>query len=108
MHNFGFSKLGLSELAQDLKKFDQDFHKRTGVDFNFLKTVVASRWSKSGLNDESKDAFRVFDKRERNAITISDMKAVFDEYLDISRQELEEIYNLLDPHGTGTIGFKEF
>ena len=100
--------MGLSELAADLKRFDPDFHKRTGVDFQFLKTVVAYKWSRTGPADECKDAFRVFDKRDRNAITIGDMKAVFDEYLDISKQELEEIYSLLDPQNNGSFGWKEF
>ena len=39
------------------------------------------------------EAFKVFDKKDRNQITIQDLKVVFDEYLDISKQELEEIYN---------------
>ena len=108
LHNFGFAKLTLTDLASDLKRFDPDFAKRTGVDFEFLKTAVTYRWSKTGAKDECRDAFKVFDKRDRNVITIGDLKAVFDEYLDISKAELEEINEHLDPHKTGTIGLSEF
>ena len=82
-----------------MKRFDPDFAKRTGVDFDFLKTVVSYRWNKTGSKEECKDAFRVFDKRDNSNIKIGDLKAVFDEYLDISKTELEEIWSTLDPHG---------
>ena len=101
LHNFGFAKLSLSDLASDLKRFDSEFGKRTGVDFDFLKTVVAYRWSRTGAKDECKDAFKVFDKRDRNVITKIEMGQVLNEYLDISKPELDEIYEYLDPHNQG-------
>jgi len=33
---------------------------------------------------------------------------VFDEYLDISKAELQEIMNECDKNGTGSVSFKEF
>jgi Ca2+-binding EF-hand superfamily protein len=36
------------------------------------------------------------------------LKAVFDEYLEISKAELEEIMAECDKNGTGSISFKEF
>lgn len=36
------------------------------------------------------------------------MKAVFDEYLDISKAELEEIYAECDKNNTGSISWNEF
>ena len=108
LHNFGFSKMSITELANDLKYFDPDFTKRTGVDFDFLKAVVSYRYMKTGLQEECKEAFRVFDKKDRQSITIQDMKAVFDEYLDISKAELEEIYAECDKNNTGSISWNEF
>ena len=78
------------------------------MDFEFLKSAVAYRWNKSGQNEEVKDAFKVFDKRERNFISIHDLKVVFDEYLEVSKTELEEIMQECDKNGTGNISFKEF
>lgn len=49
LHNFGFSKMSITELANDLKYFDPEFPKRSGVDFQFLKAVVSYRYMKTGL-----------------------------------------------------------
>ena len=57
-------------MLADLKRLDPEFAKRTGVDFDFLKCAVSYRWNKTGASDEAKEAFKVFDKRERNFITI--------------------------------------
>ncbi len=70
LHNFGFSKLSVTDMANDLKRLDSDFGKRTGVDFEFLKYAVNYRWNKTGVSEETKEAFKVFDKRERSFITI--------------------------------------
>ena len=53
-----------------MKRLDPEFAKRTGVDFDFLKCAVSYRWNRTGASDEAKEAFKVFDKRERNFITI--------------------------------------
>lgn len=65
VHNFGFSKLSINDVTADLKRLDPDFAKRTGVDFEFLKCAVSYRWNKSGQQEEARDAFRVFDKKEK-------------------------------------------
>ena len=105
---FGFQKLSLNEYNQDLKRLDPEFPKRTGVDFEFLKCAVAVRWNKTGLYEEAKDAFRVFDKKDKHYITVRDLKDVFDEYLEISKAELEEIMLECDDNGTGSVSQKEF
>lgn len=48
LHNFGFGKLPIIDLTADLKRLDPEFSKRTGVDFEFLKSAVAYRWNKTG------------------------------------------------------------
>ena len=108
LHNFGFSKLGINDLTADLKRLDAEFAKRTGVDFEFVKCAVAYRWGKTGAIEEMRDAFKVFDKRERNFLTIQDFKSVFDEYLEVSKSELEEIMAECDKNGTGSVSLKEF
>lgn len=108
LHNFGFAKLSINDLTADLKRLDSDFAKRSGVDFEFTKAAVSYRWSKSGQAEEAKDAFKVFDKRERGFVTIQDLKFVFDEYLEISKAELEEIMGECDKNGTGSISYNEF
>ena len=87
---------------------DSDFPRRTGVDFEFLKCTVAQRWNKHGQNDEAKEAYRVFDKKDKGHINMKDLKDVFDEYLEVSKAELEEIMNECDDNHTGQISEKEF
>ena len=111
LHNFGFSRLSLKEYNDDLKKLDPDFGKRTGVDFEFLRHTVAQRHNmKSTAENDAKECFKLFDKRERNFINAADIKAVLSDYLEfaVSDQEIQEILLECDKNGTGTVNFSEF
>lgn len=88
LHNFGFSRLTLKEYNDDLKKLDPEFAKRTGVDFEFLRHTVAQRQNmKSTAENEAKECFKLFDKRERNFINGADLKAVLGDYLEFAVSE---------------------
>ena len=76
LHNFGFSRLSLKDYNDDLRRLDPEFAKRTGVDFEFLKYAVSYRWNKTGQLDEAREAFKLFDKRERNFVNGADLKTV--------------------------------
>ena len=80
----------LKEYNDDLKKLDPEFAKRTGVDFEFLRYTVAQRQNmKSTLENEAKECFKLFDKRERSFINAGDLKAVLGDYLEFAVSEQE-------------------
>ena len=81
LQNFGFHKMSKKEIDEELKKADPEFLKRTGVDFNGIRQVVALRWMKSGREDESKDCFKLIDKRDRNYIQPNDLITHLKDYL---------------------------
>ena len=70
------------EIDDDLRRADPDFLKRLSVDFDTVKFVIGYRWAKGGKEDESRECFRLFDKRERNFITANEIKAVVSNYLE--------------------------
>ena len=39
-----------------------------------MKYVVGYRWTKSGKEDEARECFKLFDKRDRNYINAGDLK----------------------------------
>ena len=92
LHNFGFHRLSKKEIDEELKKADNDFLKRQGVDFDVCKYVVGYRWNKSGREDEARECFKLFDKRDKNYITASDLKQVLSNFLEfpVSEQDIND------------------
>ena len=82
LHNFGFHRMSKKEIDDELKRADPEFLKRQMVDFDTVKFVVGYRWNKGGKEDESRECFKLFDKRERNYITPSELKQVLSNYLE--------------------------
>ena len=60
---------------------------RTSVDFDTVKFVIGYRWNKGGKEDESRECFKLFDKRDRNTITANELKQVLGNYLDFPVSE---------------------
>jgi Ca2+-binding EF-hand superfamily protein len=70
LKNFGFHKMDKKSTDAELMKASPDFHKCTGVDFNFVKYVVASRWNRgNGKQEEAIECFKLFNKRNHETIT---------------------------------------
>ena len=81
LHNFGFHRMGPREIQDELKNADNDFPKRNFVDLEFVTYVVAFRWfvgkgRESGREEESRDAFTLFDKNRRGYATQKEIVAV--------------------------------
>ena len=115
IHNFGFSRISQSAKKDDLKKLDTDWEKRTGFDYDFLEKVVNNRWYKvtegsTGAQQESLDAFHVFDSFERVFIKPGDLKRVFADYLDhpVTDQDIADIMAECDKSNTGSISYTDF
>ena len=69
LKNFGFHNINPKETDEELRKSDPEFKKRNCVDFNFCKHVVGYRWTKSGRDEEAKECFGVFDKRNKGNVS---------------------------------------
>ena len=80
------------EIDDELKKADSQFLSRTSVDFDTVKFVIGYRWNRGGKDEESREAFRLFDKRERNYITVNEIKSVLSNYLEfpVSEQDIND------------------
>jgi Ca2+-binding EF-hand superfamily protein len=98
------------EIDDELKKADPEFLKKQNVDFDTVKFVVGYRWNKGGKEDEARECFKLFDKRDRNYINSSDLKAVLSNYLEfpVSEQDIQDFMNECDVNGTGTVAFRDF
>ena len=115
LQNFGFHKMGPRDIEEELKKSDPDFLKCTAVDFAFCKYVVTYHWHKSirsepGKDEEAKECFRLFDKRDRQVITAQDIKPVLSMYLQfqIGDQDVMDFMSECDKNGNGHVTFLDF
>ena len=113
LHNFGFHRFSKKETDEELKtRADPDFLKRQAVDFDTVKYCVGYRWNKSGKDDEARECFKLFDKRDRNYINAGDLKQVLSNYLEfpVSENDIQDFINECggNQDGSGNIGFKEF
>ena len=111
LHNFGFHRLGKREIDADLIKCDQEFMKRNCVDFNFCKHAVAYRWAaKGGRDDEAKECFKVFDKKERGVVSLLELRTMLNEYISTSLNDddVREFMREIDPNNNGHIASKDF
>ena len=110
LHNFGFHRMTKKEIDDDLRRADPDFLKKSMVDFDTVKFVIGYRWVKGGKEDESRECFHLFDKRERNYINANEIKAVVSNYLEfpVTEQDIQDFMTECDPQGTGQVNFREF
>ena len=112
LHNFGFHRFSKKEIDEELKKADPDFIKRQAVEFDTVKYVVARRWNVNGKDDEARECFKLFDKRDRNYINAGDLKQVLSNYLEfpVSEADIQDFINECggNQDGSGNIMFKEF
>ena len=74
LQNFGFHKMGPRDIEEELRKSDNDYLKRNAMDFSFVRHVVTFHWNKgirsdSGRDEEAKECYKLFDKRDRQIIT---------------------------------------
>jgi len=87
-----------------------DFLKRNCADLPFTKHVIAYRWNKSGANEEARECFRLFDRRDKDVIAFKDIKDVLGNMLDfpVTDHDVEEFINECDPSGSGLVSGKAF
>ena len=111
LHNFGFHRLSKKEIDEELKKHDSDFLKRQAVDFPTVKYACSYRWNRSGKEDEARECFKLFDKRDRNFIVAADLKQVLSNYLEfpVSEKDIEDfITECGGDQNNGNVQFRDF
>ena len=86
LQNFGFHNMNVREIELELQKTEPQVLSYNYFDFSYCKQVVAYRWVKGtkepGREEEARQCFKLFDKRDRNVITASDIKTVLGSYLE--------------------------
>ena len=112
LHNFGFHKMSKKEIDDELKRAHSDFLKKQAVDFDTVKFVVGYRWEKSGKEDEARECFKLFDKRDKDQINAGDLKQVLSNYLEfpVGENDIREFINLCGgaQDGSGYISQQSF
>ena len=110
LQNFGFHKMAPRDIEEELKKSDPEIIKRNAVDFGFVKHVITYHWNKgirseTGKDEEAKECFRLFDKRDRQFITAQDIKPVLAQHLPFppSDQDVIDFIAECDKNGSGTV-----
>ena len=63
--------------------------------------MIAYRWiTRGGRDDEAKEAFHVFDKKDRNVVGIVEIRSVLQEYINpqMTDEEIKEFMREIDPN----------
>ena len=99
-------------MDDELKRHEIDLSK-THQTFNFetTKNVVGWRLSKGGgREEEAKDWYKLFDKREKGYINNNDIKGVVGTYLEfqVNDSEIQELLEFADQSNVGQINMRDF
>ncbi|EYB96763.1 hypothetical protein Y032_0147g2596 [Ancylostoma ceylanicum] len=99
------------DLKQLIKEFDTDGSGE--IEFEEFAAMVANFVVNSedneGLEEELREAFRLYDKQGNGYINVSDLRDILralDE--NVSEEELDEMIAEIDTDGSGTVDFDEF
>ena len=112
LQNFGFHRMGPRDIEDELKKTDPNIQKANSFSFDFVKAVVTYRWHKgsrgeAGKDEEAKECWKLFDKRDRGFTTASDIKPVLADNLPFppSDQDVIDFIAECDKTGSGHVTF---
>ena len=107
--------MGPRDIEEELKKSDPEILKKNAVTFEFVKYVVTYHWikgirSETGRDEEARECYRLFDKRDRQVITAQDIKPVLSSYLPFppSEQDVMDFISECDKSGSGHVTFADF
>ncbi|CEF60196.1 G protein-coupled receptor, rhodopsin-like family and EF-hand domain and EF-hand domain pair and GPCR, rhodopsin-like, 7TM domain-containing protein [Strongyloides ratti] len=99
------------DLKQLIKQFDADGSGE--IEFEEFAAMVAnfvvSGDDNAGLEEELREAFRLYDKEGNGYINVSDLREILRALDDnITEEELDEMITEIDSDGSGTVDFDEF
>lgn len=107
--NFGFWRMTSKEFEKELGNNGVDLSKTT-IEWNELVNIVTKRYYQGGRDQELKDTFKVFDKREKGVTTITDIKNSLQSRLEvpISETEVAEMFEMAGLSSGSNISLEEF
>ena len=73
---------------------------------DFCKFVISYYMvSKGGREDEAKECFKIFDKREKNQVSMTDVKTTLTEYVspNLTDEDVKDFMKEIDPNNNGHI-----
>ena len=111
LHNFGFHRTSKKELEDELRRHDIDLAKKQSFSFDDCKRTVGYRLTKGGGRDEeAKDCYKLFDKKDRSHVTAGDIKLIFGTYLKptATDNEIAELIDFADQSNMGHISMRDF
>ncbi|OMJ78580.1 hypothetical protein SteCoe_21558 [Stentor coeruleus] len=98
--NFGFWRLTSKDFEKELISHDIDT-KRTSLEWNEVLNIVTKRYYSGGREQEIKDTFKIFDRRDRGTTTVAEIKAALQSKLEVpvTENEVNEMFEMagLDP-----------
>lgn len=99
------------DLKQLIKEFDSDGSGE--IEFEEFAAMVAnfvvSGENEEGLEEELREAFRLYDKEGNGYINVSDLREILRALDDnVCEDELDEMIAEIDTDGSGTVDFDEF
>ncbi|PAV63244.1 hypothetical protein WR25_21544 [Diploscapter pachys] len=99
------------DLKQLIKEFDTDGSGE--IEFEEFAAMVANfvvnNADDEGLEEELREAFRLYDKEGNGYINVSDLRDILRALDDnVSEDELDEMIAEIDTDGSGTVDFDEF
>ena len=111
LHNFGFHRTTKKDMDEELRRHEIDLAKRFTFDFETTKNVIAWRLTKGGgREEEAKDCYKLFDKREKSYINVHDIKSQVGKYLEfpVTDNEISELIEFADQSNMGQINMRDF
>ena len=104
--NFGFWRLTNKDFEQELRNHEIDT-KRTYLEWNELLNIVTRKYYNGGREQEIKDTFKIFDRRDRGTTTVAEIKAALQSKLEVpvTENEVNEMFEMagIDPAGSITL-----
>ena len=98
--NFGFWRLTSKDFEKELTAHDIDT-KRTSLEWNELLNIVTKKYYQGGREQEIKDTFKIFDRKEKGSTTVAEIKAALSSKLEVpvTENEVNEMFEMagLDP-----------
>ena len=112
LHNFGFHRTAKKEMEDELRRHDIDLNKKMSFSLDDCKNWVSYKLTKGGgREEEAKDWYKLFDKKDKSHVSAADIKLVFGTYLKptATDNEISELIQYADVSGNmGKISLRDF
>ena len=107
--NFGFWRMTSKEFEKVLLSHDIDPRKNY-LEWQELLDIVTRKYYDGGREQEIRDTFKIFDKRDRGSATIADIKKALQEKLEIpvTDGEVNEMFEMAGIDVNAPIRLEDF